>query len=476
VTRGAAPPALRVAALVPFWEFWQDAAPGDLRARVRATAERTLGALGPVERVALEMVTAEDAAGAIARIEAAAPDVLLVVQLMAVPPARTTAVLDAFPQLPVVVWGVHDAVIPQAGYGHAEITTEGATVGSTQLVTMLVRSRRPFALHVGRLTDDAVLGAVAQSLAAGRAARRLRTGTLARIGREPDGYDCVVCDPSELAQATGLCVVAVAPAELAARVRAVPDDAVAELRAEVDAVFDVAPETAPTGESMRRSLRFAVALDALDRELDVSAGALNCHLPELRFAPDIGVAPCFALGRETTRGIPWACAGDMLTAVALLTTKALGGAALYHELETIDYDSGELVIANTGEHDLGWADPSARPALRANGWFQADAVCGACACFGPRPGAATLVAFTPHPDEPSGFRFVVAEGTFGERRFPAAGTPNGAFRFRHRDAADGFVTWAMAGSNHHSSSTPGHYGDAVAAVARFLGVGCQRVS
>jgi L-arabinose isomerase len=286
----------------------------------------------------------------------------------------------------------------------------------------------------------------------------------------------VVCDPEDLTKAIGLRVLDVPPAELARRARDVGDATIAMLNAEVTASFEISARAAPSAEGMRRSLRFAAALESLDREYEVTAGAMNCHVPELRYDPDIGVAPCFALGRETSRGIPWACAGDMLTAVALLTTKALGGAALYHELETIDYETNELVIANSGEHDLAWADPNTRPTLCENGWFATDPVCGPCACFGPPAGPATLVAFTKHPAEPSGFRFVVAEGTLGDRRFPAAGTPNGAFRFDGLGASEGFVAWALAGSNHHSSSTPGHYGDAVAEIARTLGVGCERVS
>jgi L-fucose isomerase-like protein len=461
---------------VPYWEFWQRAAQRDLRAHVEATAGRAVAALADVEPVATELVDGGNATRVSRRIEEADPDAVLVLQLMAVPPARTMAVLDALRELPVVVWGAHAVASPEPGYGHAHITTEGATVGSCQLVSMLVRAGRPFALHVGRLEDPDVRAAVTRSTHAARASGRIRHGTLALIGPPPEGYDCVVCDPDDLGRALGLSQVDVAPEELARRVRLADEGAVKALEAEVATTFALDGRERPTRASMARSLRFAVALEELDRELAISAGAINCHLPELRFAPDIGVAPCFALGRETSRGIPWACAGDMLTAVALLTTKLLGGAALYHELETIDYDAGALVIANTGEHDLAWADPRAQPELRANRWFASDPVCGACACFGPPPGPATIVAFTPHPDEPSGFRFVVAEGTFDDRRFPDAGTPNGAFRFRGREAADGFLAWARAGPNHHSSSTPGHLAGAVAEVAAFLEVGCERIS
>lgn len=220
---------------------------------------------------------------------------------------------------------------------------------------------------------------------------------------------------------------------LSRRFHEVDRPALALVQAETDDTFELSCVAPPTAEGLERSLRFAVALAGLDQDWSIDAGAINCHIPELRFASDVGIAPCFALGRETTRGTPWACAGDMLTAVALLTTKLLGAAAVYHELEAIDYEADEVVIANTGEHDLAWADPQVRPVLRSNGWFSSDVVCGACACFSPPAGPATLVAFVPHhPQETSGFRYITAEGEFGERTFPLSGTINASFRFRGR--------------------------------------------
>jgi L-fucose isomerase-like protein len=80
-------------------------------------------------------------------------------------------------------------------------------------------------------------------------------------------------------------------------------------------------------------------------------------VPALRFAADPGIAPCYALGRETTRGIPWTCTGDITAAIAMLTLKQLGAAALYHEIEALDQRNGEALLANSGEHDLGTARP-----------------------------------------------------------------------------------------------------------------------
>jgi L-arabinose isomerase len=470
-------PRPRVAVLVPFWEFWEQSARGDLRARLRGVAESAAAALPEVDVVAGEvLLSGEDAPLIAERLRASQPEVLLVLQVMAVPPGRTTRVLDELADLPLVVWGLHLERAAAEAYDHSDIATEGATVGTSQLVTMLVRSERPLALVVGRLSDPGVVAQVTGALRAARAARRIATGRLARVGSEPPGYDCVVCDPAQLTSAIGLEVVDIAAAELAQRYAQIGEGATEQVRLESEGAFDLAGGLVADDEGLRRSLRFAAALEEFDLEHRLDAGAINCHVPELRYAPGVGIAPCFALGRETTRGVPWACAGDMLTAVALLTTKLLGAAALYHELETIDYDSDEIVIANTGEHDLAWADPQVKPHLRANGWFASDPICGVCACLSPPAGPATLVAFVPHPGEPSGFRYIVAEGEFTARRFPQAGTPNAAFRFRGCSSVDGFSAWSLAGANHHSSSTPGHIADQVAQVAAYLEVGLVRVS
>ena len=170
-------------------------------------------------------------------------------------------------------------------------------------------------------------------------------------------------------------------------------------------------------------------------------------------------------------GMPFTCTGDILTAVAMLVTKRLGGAALYHEIEAIDYATGEVVIANSGEHDLAWLDPAERPRLRRNGWFcGTDARCGVCAVLEPVAGPATLVGFTPHPDARGGFRLVAARGELTTRQFPETGTANGAFRFRDGTVEEAWARWAATGVNHHSSATPGDLSADVTRIARQLGI------
>lgn len=473
----------RAALLSPYWDFFEPNVPFDLRADRRALADAVAAELEGVEVVARELVDGRDGGvDAAMRVRDAGAEALVVVQSMAVPPAYTLAALDALPDLPLVVFVVHRRDGLGDAFSHADITTEGATVGGPQLTNVLHRRGRSHALVVGRLHDPACREELRTEVRAAAVAGRLRHARIARVGQPIDGYDCVDCDDDALQAATGIVLVPVTPGEVRDAYLAAGSGAatLAAIDAEVRAGWQLAPGV-EEDECLPRSVRFAAALERLDEELGIAAGAMNCHVPEIRFADDPGITPCFALGRETSRGIPWSCAGDVVTAVAMLTTKLLGGAALYHEIEALDYDTGEALIANSGEHDLAWRDPARPVELRRNVWWdEADPRCGACACFGPPAGPATLVAFTPHPGEPSGFRFVVAEGELTARTFPQTGTANGAFRFgdpaRGEPVAQAWKRWAQAGANHHSSATPGHLGDAVAAVAAQLGVGVVRVS
>jgi L-arabinose isomerase len=355
-------------------------------------------------------------------------------------------------------------------FDHASITTQGATVGAPMLANMLVRTARPFDLVLGRVDDAAVVGRVRAALVIGAAASGIRRARLGRIGRPIPGYLHVDAPDEDIHAATGITLVAVDPDEVVEAWRAVDAGRVAALDAEVRAGWAF-EEDVTTDESLQRSLRAALALDDVVAAHDLDGGAFNCHLPQFRFGDEIGIAPCWGLGRLTTHGTPFTCTGDILTAVAMLVTKRLGGAALYHEIEAIDYASGEVVIANSGEHDLAWLAPGATPRLRRNAWFCGiDPRCGVCAVLEPAPGPATLVGFTPHPEARGGFRLVAARGDLTARTFPATGTANGAFRFRDGSVEEAWARWARTGVNHHSSATPGDLSGAVVALAGQLGI------
>jgi hypothetical protein len=497
-----------VALVAPYWSFFEPSVPFDLRADRARLADEVAALLAPAD-CRPELIDGERS-GALAgeRLLREGADVLVLVVSTVAPPSFALALLDALPAMPLVVAAVWRPADPGEGLTHARIVAAGATVGTPQLTSVLHRRGRAHELVVGALGQpslgDDLRAAIATARASGApdaapvqvpmppvpapaagplddeaaaVAARLRGARIARVGEPIPGYDCVTCDPRRLREAIGIELVDVAPATVRDAYLAADPDRLAALEREARGAFALAVDV-EADECLERSLRFAAGLEALDDELGVDAGAMNCHVPELRFAAgEPGITPCYALGRETTRGIPWSCAGDVVTAVALLTVKLLGGAALYHEIEALDQEAGEALLANSGEHDLAFGAFPPKPELRRNGWWEGDRRCGACACFGPAPGPATLVGFTVHAEEPSGFRYTVAEGSFGTRALAESGTPHAAFRFAGDAPVErAWADWARTGVNHHSVATPGHRGSQVAAVARELGVGCSIVS
>jgi len=467
----------RIAVVHPWWDLWAHTAPVGFRESRMDLARAVAGSLADAFTIAgvVEAGSVADAAAAgISFLQRAATDgpidAILVLQTMAVPAGYTLALLDQLPGVPVVVWAAHEMGLVDGAFDHGSITTQGATVGAPMIGNMLSRTGRPFEMVLGRISDPLVTGRVRAALRIGSVASGIRRARLGRIGRPIPGYLHVDVPDDALQAGTGITAVHVDPDEVVDAWRAVTQSRVATLDADVRAAWTFEGEV-EAEESLARSLRAALALEDVVAAHGLDGGAFNCHVPQFRFGDEIGIAPCWGLGRLTTMGMPFTCTGDILTAVAMLVTKRLGGAALYHEIEAIDYATGEVVIANSGEHDLAWLDPGERPRLRRNGWFcGTDARCGVCAVLEPAAGPATLVGFTPHPDARSGFRLVAARGELTTRRFPETGTANGAFRFRDGTVEEAWARWAATGVNHHSSATPGDLSADVVAVAAALGI------
>jgi L-arabinose isomerase len=427
-----------VALVHPYWSFWEASVPYDLRADRERFADEARA------RLDVDWVEPDRA------------ECVLVLQTMATPPAST---LDALPTLPLVVWAAHRRRAVPELFDHGGITAEGATVGTPMLTSVLVREGRPFELVVGLVDDSQTSSAVMSALSGAAAASRVRSSRVARIGPVQEGYLCVDTPDEMLAARLGVEVVRLPSAEVKAAYDRVTAARVQAMRTETETLYEIQVE----GEGLERSLRAACAIEDLVTAHGLSAGAINCHVPEIRLG-GIGVAPCFGLGRSASLGVPWTCTGDVLTATAMLIGKALGAAAQYHELESYDYETDEFVIASSGEHDLGLA-PDRRPALIANDWFKTDPCVGVCACFSPAAGAASLLALA---DIGHDYRLIVAEGDFTGRAFPATGTANAGFRFRR--GLSGWRRWCELGASHHSSASPGELSAAAATCARFLGI------
>lgn len=471
---------VRLAVLTPYWDFWEHTVSSALRAELRADAEslaRRLAGHAEVAAVVQPMSPSE----AVATAAGLGPlDVVVVHAAMAVPPRAVTAFVTALEQASesarapgVVVFAANapgSAVTDD--FDHAAITRHGATVGAPMAVSALRRvGVEPFVV-LGRIDDEATFHRLGDAVRRAGLVARLLRARIGTIGGPLPGYDHVVTDPERLRTRLGVTLVPISPAEVAAAYEAVNPERLEPLYAELSARYRLG--AGATGESLERMLRAAAAVEDLCAIHRLDGGAMNCHELGIRLGVPIGVAPCYGIGRMTSRGVPFTCVGDVLTAVAMVVVAALGRPTLYHELEALDFATGEFVVANSGEHDdRFWSAPGTLE-LRRNDWFLAEGgLCSLCVDGVLPRGPATLVSLV--EDAVGDYSFVTARGALSGRGFTGTGTTNGGFRFAAPDAVAAWEAWASAGVGHHSCLTNSDVSPDVADLARRLGAAHQEI-
>ena len=448
----------------PFWDFWATAVAWDLRADredLLALATAELSQHATVLRSSL-VEGPEDGRNAIQG--CANADAVVVVSSMAVPSATGMAVLDLLPGIPVVVWAVSRTQGMAPDFSHTDITTAGSTVGAPMIASALARQGRAFEVVASTLQNP---GQIGSAVSAATAAGRVRRARLLRIGEAMPGYTTVV-PPATGWDGFGPTIIDLPAEQFAERTRAADDGAVSETLADIAGSSTVSADVDPVG--LRRAAAAEVALRTALVEFECVAGALNCHVASLRPDPEFGIAPCLALGRLTSEGHPLTCTGDLLTAVAMLAVQSLGLPTLYHEVEALDHDRDEAILANSGEYDrrlCGDADITIVP----NVWYEQDPITAPCPLFSIPAGPASLVGFVFAPNP----RFVVAEGEFTGRQSPNTGVPNAGFRFSSGPVGSAWARWAQAGVVHHSAATNELVADRIESIALHLGAEFVRV-
>lgn len=451
----------RVALVSPYWTFFEDAVGIDLRAD-RAALLRAAGrdVAACAEVVMSELVEPGDHPAAVAdRVTGTGADVLLVLVTLAAPPATILEVVERLPHLPLVVW----AVVPEAAvpltYSHVDIARHGATVGTPMITSVLVQTGRRFDLVAGPIGARAAV--LRRSLSAAGAAALLRRARVGRVGSPIPGYRSVD-SPDDRLETVVDTVVRLDPEILRRGAAAVTDH---DVRGWLARHRDDYRWDAGSAAGRDRTVRAAIALQRVVDEHGLVAGTLNCHVPEIRGAAEVG-SPCFALGACTSVGVPWTCTGDVLTALAMTVANLLTGTSLYHEIEAYDTTADDFLIANSGEHDTRWH--TAPLTVQPNPWWSD----GLCAQEVLPSAAATLLACCEIPDHR--YRLVVAEGAFSGTGAPV-GTVNGRFAFDARPGMSGWTAWCQAGAGHHSAAARGRVAGAVELVGRHLGIDVVRV-
>jgi L-arabinose isomerase len=447
-----------IAGYMPFFdEIMPPGHPAERAAAGRAAVAAVAG-LGRVTDLGL-MTSAGEGEAAGRRLAGLDADAVLLVPTMATPATFLWNAIAPHPRLPVVIWAAHEAERIEPDYDMVALCRHSQNVGALQIGNMLARAGRPFAVIAGPRDDPATRSDLADALRVAALAGRLRHGRLGRLGAPLEGYLNVDVDSAALQAATGLQVQDIPLAEWSAALDAVPEAALDAAMAGTDTTGDPA--------ALRTATRHASALLALTDRHGLIGGALNCRGTFGTAHPRHPSLGCLALTQACGAGTPYTCTGDLITAVAMVIGRALGGAALYCELDAIDTGRDAFLVANTGEGDPGWG-PARVFASAADSGRRAP---GASVRQTLRPGPATLIGFTPAAGARGGFRLIALEGQVEDPAPEVALTVTSAwFRATRTPMRRAFAAWAEAGATHHGALAPGHLAGQLGLLARYMGI------
>lgn len=478
MSAGAPPVALapHVAVAAGYMPFFDEIMPPGYRedrdAYGRAVADKA-AAVGRTTYLGLmrDEASGREAGRALAALDA---DALLLAPTMATPATYLWSVAEPHPDLPVVIFAAHETGEIGPGYDMVELCRHSQNVGALMVGNMLARAGRPFVVVAGERDDPATLAELRDALAAAALAGRLRRARIGRLGRPLDGYANVDVDPSALREATGVEVVEIGLEEWNATLASVDE---ADARRVIDATARrAAIDARGRPRELVAAARMASALEKTARAHGLIAGAMNCRGD---FGVSSAVCPslgCLAVTHAASVGAPFACTGDLITAVAMAIGRTLGGAALYCELDAIDVGRDAFLCANTGEGDFGWSgEDAADCAVFVSGADSGRRAPGCSVRQRLRPGPATMIGFTPRAGAKGGFALIAMEGEVAEPPKVALSVSSAWFRADRRPMRRAFARWAEAGATHHGSLSPGRLADRIALVARFLRIDFDRI-
>ncbi len=463
----------RIAVLSGWMLYYEPHMAPDFRARRLAWLDRIAGMLGAEGEARSFGLAMDDAtSGAIAEALAAwKPDAIVIAPAMPMPPAYLVRALASVPRVPVVLWTASQLETLPPDYGSVAHLENSGGVGLAMIGNMLGRAGRSPRVVPGRWDDPAAQEALCRAVRAAAAAGRVTRARVGVLGAPLDGYDNVSVPPGVLADGVGAELVPVALPEWEQALADVPDSAAAAVADSLRAVAEVSE-----GPHFDRSCRLAAALEGIAARHHLDCGTLNSHLDFGNRNPRIGMTGSLATSWLTSIGIPFTDTGDTVTAIAMLIGRRLSGTSVYTELNMIDYGADGILLANTGEADLAATLPGAAWIVPA-GDLTGKALAGCILDAEFRPGAATILGFTPRPDAPGGLRLIAFSGAVVDRPDIALRVPHHRFRPDRLPAPEGFARWIEAGATHHAALCLGPgLATAAADVARHLGIGFEEVA
>lgn len=467
--------AARIAVIGGYMPFFDPIMPSGYRAGRDAFVRQVAGLfhdLGHVDYLGL-VDSFESGMAAGRAITALAADMAVIVPSMACPAGYIEAVLSDRPDMPVVIASLAEIERIPRSYDMPDLCHHSGHVGALMAANILHRAGRRPSIIAGSLSDPGVRARLTETVRAAALAGRLRKLRVGRLGRPLDGYENVDLDDAIVHEKLGVTLVSIEHTEWVDAVCSVTIQDRDKVLESLGLWFLCDEDVG--SPDLEAALKVAVALDSVVDRHGLDAGAINCRGDWGVAEPRIASLACLGLTVMAARGVPFACTGDVSTALALWLGRQAGGASLYCELDAVDIEQNAFFCSNTGEADPAWLAEGAYCSVFSAGSHSGRPSPGCCVSQRLRTGPATMVGFSPDRRRSEGFVLCSLEGEVTGT--PQVALPVTSAWFRPQGGAPyrSFEAWAEAGATHHGSLSPGHLSTLLAGVACHAGIAFEPI-
>lgn len=387
-------------------------------------------------------------------------DVLLLIPMMAVK-ADVGVESSRIAGVSLVIWNAHESINLPAGYDAAALVSHSGNVGTLALTNALLREGRRFLLTTGHWQNTGARVQIVEQVRCAGVATSLGRLQLGIIGEPFEGMLDVNLDDDVLLH-NGLRVATSIPVSVIQKAFAgIPDEAMSNEASYIKRTFKC---ERLTEDALQASGRLVLALESVVESNQLDGGAVNCHSAGWREDPKLGILGCYAVSRLTSRGVPFACTGDLCTGLAMVIADRLSGTAFYCEIDMLDYENDEALLSNSGEMDYRYSALD-KEVLVPHSFYGAAA--GVCAVSSGtlKGGPATLLALTSLPDKR--IRMIAASGRVLDRKAKDLTVSNCVFKFDRAPINRAFEEWCLGGANHHAVLMEGRHLGALRQVAEL---------
>jgi len=339
--------------------------------------------------------------------------------------------------------------------------------GVQDLASVLRRRGKDYWIVAGHLNNPSVMKRACAIARGARAATRLRTSRVLRIGPTFSGMGDFRVADLELFGTLRVDVNEVTPTALYDDVCSISDDAIAAELADDRARFEVdAPEEVHT-----RTARLGLGLRQYLERNGYNAFSMNFLAFEEAEGP-LATVPFLECCKAMSRGVGYAGEGDVLTAAFVGALSTAIGETTFTEMFCPDWEGGSVFLSHMGEFNPAVA--AGKPRLYEKEFPFTPAQNPATIACAPRPGAATLVNLAPGPD--SSFTIIAAPvEVLGDGRHPSCRDWIRGWVKPHVPLEDFLEAYSFHGGTHHNALAYGCQRDALEAFARAAGLGFEMI-